>query len=260
MKLHFPAICLAIAVSAWSLASAAPAKPSEAAPLESIKAPSIGERRPILVEVIESASAAEQARAREEKSEKHDAEDLDAQVRSAGAAERQVRINWISLVLSGIGALFLAWTLIETRRSAKAAVRVAELARAEFNSTHRPRIRVRQVLADPQLWSEGKVGVRCRIVNIGDTNAQVIEYGIGHLVTKEARELHPEPKYDCPPIQARHLKSGESLDLELQTLEIEERHLTGIRSSPPRFILFCFGYVGTWIPRVVSAQLRLQEF
>lgn len=86
------------------------------------------EQKPFPVILIESQADAARAQEREAKAEKHDAEDLDAQRRSASAAEQQLRVNWVALILSVFGAFFLGWTLFETRRSAAAAIRAANAA------------------------------------------------------------------------------------------------------------------------------------
>lgn len=126
-----------LGASASSLAIATekttrPSSESPAAPTDHASAPRGSqyptESAPLPVRIVETPHDVAHSREREAKSDKHDADDLDAQVRTASAAEEQVRINWTSLVLSLIGAVFLGWTLFETRRSASAATKAAAAA------------------------------------------------------------------------------------------------------------------------------------
>ena len=54
-------------------------------------------------------------------------------------------------------------------------VQQTELGRAEFNATHRPRIRVRQIADDSKL-SPASTGLSCTLVNVGDAWGEMFEY------------------------------------------------------------------------------------
>ena len=72
---------------------------------------------PLKVQIIESQVDAEHTQAREQKSDQHDAEDLDAQVRAANAAERQIWFTKANIFLTFAGTLLILWTLWETRKA-----------------------------------------------------------------------------------------------------------------------------------------------
>lgn len=72
---------------------------------------------PLQVQIIESAADAEHTQEREAKSDKHEAEDLDAQVRAANAAEKQVRFAWVTTFLTFAGTVLLIWNLTEARKA-----------------------------------------------------------------------------------------------------------------------------------------------
>lgn len=84
------------------------------------------ENAPLPVRVVQSPSDAAHGAGREAKADEHEAKDLDAQVRQAGASEQQAAASWWAVVLTGLGSGFLLWTLFETRRTANAARQSAD--------------------------------------------------------------------------------------------------------------------------------------
>jgi hypothetical protein len=120
----------------------------------------------IPVRIIEDQVEADRARNREQKSDQHEAADLEAQQRAAMAAERgavaaergasadersaraaegQIQPTWIGLIVAAIGTLALIYTLILTRRSVVAAInaashtgRQADVAERAFRRLERP--------------------------------------------------------------------------------------------------------------------------
>jgi hypothetical protein len=233
-------------LSAMALAQPQKASPPDQKDQVTVGLPQSGryptEAAPLPIRVVESPGDAAHSKEREAKADKHDAEDLEAQVRTADATERQAILSLVAIVISSLGLIGLALTFYETRRTAQAANASVRLAMREFNTVHRPRAIFRHVVLDDELWGRGKFGVRCRIVNVGGTEAKVVEYGVGHLVTKMDRELHPRPEYKIVPVQPVVLKSGEGHDLPLHELVMtDEKYLPNIQTG--NYSLFCFGYV-----------------
>ena len=121
-KLIMALVSAALLICGWLPGPAHGATP--ALPAESANWPT--EQAPFPVRVIEDADA--------EKSKalalKHDEDDLDAQVRSATAAEGQVRIGWTMVVLTFLGSVALIVTLSVSKTASDAATAAALAARA----------------------------------------------------------------------------------------------------------------------------------
>jgi hypothetical protein len=97
-------------------------------------APKKDQVRPsIPVTIVESPAQAADSAAREKRADEHDASDLDAQVSSAVAANRQVLIGVGSALLSLVGTLLLFMNLKEARRATRAAQDAANSARETLN-------------------------------------------------------------------------------------------------------------------------------
>lgn len=72
---------------------------------------------PIPVVVLKTPGQAITDEASAAESRKHNAEDLDAQVRAANAAEKQISPAWAAAFLTFAGTVLLVWNLIVARRS-----------------------------------------------------------------------------------------------------------------------------------------------
>lgn len=66
---------------------------------------------PLPVMVLETPAQAQSTALRDAKADRHDAEDLDAQVRAADAAERQISPAWAAAFLSFVGTILISITL-----------------------------------------------------------------------------------------------------------------------------------------------------
>jgi hypothetical protein len=108
-----------------------------------------------------------------------------------------------------------------------AAVRLAS---DEFNSTHRPSIRIKHVWLLSAFWYSEPVNVRVVCVNRGTTDAKLIEYGADFLVVRRDRSLPPDHQFSfCRQIDTvlRPGVSGPFPDFEYtltQEIEIAIRH------------------------------------
>lgn len=137
----------------------------------------------------ESVSAHE--RLRDAITDKHDAEDLVAQLRTADAAEDQARSMRVQTVLSIIGSIFLLWTLYETRRTSIAGVEAARIARTTLERTQRPFVAVLHHTTTWVVDQHGQdiaLGVRPRWINRGATPTKNMIISVGRLVTEAPLE------------------------------------------------------------------------
>ena len=95
---------------------------------------------PVPVRIIRSVDEAEHDAAREAKADEHDAQDLNAQIRAANAAEEQVPIAKWAVALSALATGLLVWTLWETRKANR-------IARDAYIADQRPWLTVRARVA-----------------------------------------------------------------------------------------------------------------
>lgn len=124
--------------------------------------------------------------------------------------------------------------------------RLSSVARKEFNSTHRPMIRVRHVWPSGDLWEGGTFAINTQIVNVGLTKAKITEYSATTLILPNGKQLPAVPLYGYCMIVKKDLflESGQSTDLPPMTEQI--RSITqedngAIRGN--RKLLYCFGYI-----------------
>jgi hypothetical protein len=98
---------------------------------------------------------------RESAAAEHDAKDLDAQLGNAQAAERSAQAAetalwtaWARTILAAVGAFFLGWTLIETRRTAKAALSSSV---ASVEAARAADVSAKAAVAAQRPWIRGEV-------------------------------------------------------------------------------------------------------
>jgi hypothetical protein len=151
----------------------------------------------IPVRIIEDPIEAQRARDSEEKTRKHETDDLQAQIRTAdaseraaAAAERQIVIAWWQLAFAGLGTIAFLYTLKLARQANKhalSAVETAEAANAISEDTAKRQLRayieVRAVY--PRELEDGKpVPVCIELANCGQTPARNIA-AMGQVFTGE---------------------------------------------------------------------------
>ncbi len=116
-RLLFVAIGLVLggqAPRAQGVPSASPAPKEQTA--QPTRGPD-GKPKPLAVTIFESPEQAKASEGRETESDKHDARDLDAQIRAANATEKQIVPSWLAAILSAVGTVLIVWTLFLTRRA-----------------------------------------------------------------------------------------------------------------------------------------------
>jgi hypothetical protein len=90
---------------------------------------------------------------------------------SQSPEEAIARYNWWLAVLTAILAVATVGLGIGTFFQIR-------LARTEFISTHRPRLRVRRITVIQPIVPNQRCGANIEIANIGDTKATIVEFGI----------------------------------------------------------------------------------
>ncbi|MCZ4430721.1 hypothetical protein O3S81_13530 [Agrobacterium sp. SOY23] len=176
----FTTIILAVAAS-WSQALCAEGvqtpspPPTEQVVTEPDK--SQNEASPFPVIIVESGEQADASKGKEVETREHDARELDAQIRAANAAEKQIFPAWIGVLVGAIGTVLLVWTLFETRKAAKAAWDAADSARNALHSD-RAWITPNEVWAD-FVDDDGNEKIQCGIrwENTGRSPALRVKFG-----------------------------------------------------------------------------------
>ena len=87
-------------------------------------------------------------------------------------------------------AAFTGTLWVSTNKQATIAIESIKLARDEFNSTHRPKIRVKHLWLKSEIWNGEKILVHLVIVNTGDTIAVVKAI---KLIAHVAKPIHSLP-------------------------------------------------------------------
>ncbi len=120
-----------------------------------------------------------------------------------------------------------------------------KLARDEFLSTHRPKIRIKHVFLASELWNT-PLSATIVCVNNGTTEAVITEYGAKFIVVEEGTSI-PFPRLQIPPIRIRYqLQCGVSLHLPniLDGTIIPNTEQESIRDGFTK--LYCIGYLHYW--------------
>lgn len=132
------------------------------------------------------------------------------------------------------------------RKTVDAAVLQAKAAEGEFLSTHRPRIRVKHLWLQNDIWQKEKVQLRLVIVNHGDTDATIAGINVATWIVHEEQDLPATPPFQPHTIlqsARRVLPSG----MTYEFVDVSDgRVLTdadngALRDGKSR--LFCFGYI-----------------
>jgi hypothetical protein len=116
-----------------------------------------------------------------------------------------------------------------------------KLARDEFISTQRPKIRIKHVwMIDGDISRDEPITVRVVCVNHGTTDAIITDFGMQFRVVGEGRSLPPD--HNIPPIPVRsQLPPGISLLLPDFSNTITKEEHFAIRNVTAR--LYCLGFV-----------------
>lgn len=146
---------------------------------------------PLPVQIIESPADAAHAQERETKTDKHDAEDLDAQVRAAKATEKQILPAWVGAILTFAGTTLLVWNLTEARRANRIAREA--LAQSERHAKQELQAYVLPVGGNIMISSDGKLEVSITFKNCGQTPAHDVVTAMERALVLDGDELKFDP-------------------------------------------------------------------
>jgi hypothetical protein len=187
---------------------------------------------PIYVNICEAAQAGEQA-----KCEQHDI--LYVTFLKMGEAITHAEF-WTAAATIAI-AVFTYTLKRSTDKLWDAGEKQFGLARKEFLSTHRPRIRFKHVWLMSAFAYDLPVMVRVVCVNNGVNDAVIIEYAVNFFVVRTGRLL-PVPDFEGRKVQSGfRLQSGVSLVFPDFTGALAEADEVSIRNHEAKF--YCVGYL-----------------
>jgi hypothetical protein len=116
-------------------------------------------------------------------------------------------LDTVITALATVAIAWFTWTLWRaTTGTLKATQDSIQLARDEFNASHRPKLRLKHIwLASPDgqnasadLWSRSPLVVRLDIVNVGDTVAYVDFINFATVIVRERERLPGRPPFNEP--------------------------------------------------------------
>jgi hypothetical protein len=130
------------------------------------------------------------------------------------------------------------------RETAKAANESAILAREEFLSTHRPKIRVKHFWLAGDIWQDEPLIVNLTCVNTGTVDALLHEIGIKYFIVRSDRVIPTEP--DIPAIHrffGQRLSSG--LNYNIPNMTVGQKFTPDQNSviQNKTSNLYCVGYI-----------------
>jgi hypothetical protein len=149
---------------------------------------------PFLVEVMPGSDAA-QKRA-DEAQDRQEKRESDA---ALVAWTRVLAFATIGLIVAtGVLGYFGQKQSRDMREYIRAANQANELNRQNFDSVHRPRIRVKHVFLTSEIWAGDHLRAQVVFVNVGISEAKLVQWGIGASVIRNDRSLPARPDYPPP--------------------------------------------------------------
>jgi hypothetical protein len=121
--------------------------------------------------------------------------------------------------------------------------RSVELAHDEFYSTNRPKIRIKHLWLDNDIWHNEPVAVTLTLVNVGTVETRLRQVGVRYEIVKKDRLLPPVRGIE--PFYYSQDKVACGLNCELPKIE-NGPTLTNEQASDilnERSQLYCIGYV-----------------
>jgi hypothetical protein len=134
------------------------------------------------------------------------------------------------LAVSTIGLWIVTW-------------RSVQLARDEFYSTHRPKIRIKHLWLENDIWHDEPIAATLTLVNVGTVEATLRQVGIRYEVVGKDRPLPPIPTIE--PFYYSEAKIACGLNYPLPKIEngptLTKEEAFDILQE--RSQLYCIGYV-----------------
>jgi hypothetical protein len=137
-------------------------------------------------------------------------------------------------------ALFTIVLAISTTYQARLTRKTIELARQEFLSTNRPKIRFKHVWLASEFFHNRPIVGRVTCVNVGTSNATIFEYAMRFLVIKTGKSL-PMPSEFQPVRIGLLLPSGVNHTFDDLTDTLQKDDIVAIRAGRLQFLFI--GYV-----------------
>ena len=119
--------------------------------------------------------------------------------------------------------------------------RQLRLARDEFLSTHRPKIRIKNIWLMNNFGYDSPIEVKVVCVNVGTTDARIIEYGVDFLVIRKDATIPPEHKFSFKNSVDTIVKPGVSAPMPKLSYVLTEQNEIAIRQWKSAF--YCVGYL-----------------
>ena len=157
-------------------------------------------------------------------------------------------IGFYTFVLSISTFLLFVVSTIQIRFLIRADRNTGEqikLAREEFTSTYRPKLRIKHFWLDRDIWQDEAIVVNLVCVNCGATDAIFQEIGIKYYIVNAARDIPIEPNIPALPITVggTRIQSGlnyKFLELKEGTVITPDQNIAIQRETAK---LYCVGYV-----------------
>jgi len=159
------------------------------------------------------------------------------------AEEALARYTYWLMIFTGVLAFATVALGVATLGLYFAGERQLRLAREEFLSTHRPKIRIKHLLIRNDIWQGEPIIVDLWVINAGTADATLNTFGIRCHVVKNDRALPIKPYIESFPLGGRPAPIG--LNLEFPNIDIGRR-LTpeeNVEIQQGRSRLYCVGFV-----------------
>jgi hypothetical protein len=133
----------------------------------------------------------------------------------------------------------------ETRNMASFANEQIGLARAEFDATHRPRIRIKHVWLQSQILGDMPLVFRLIIVNVGDAPAKItdVRYGCALIPTDNALPQEPDFRITLPYTLNKNIGLGDTWEFSALNLDRVITHADSSSLREGLLKLHIFGHV-----------------
>lgn len=194
MRLVAALILLASATVA--MAESEPIKEKDATPKQSIPIP-------LPVTITQEPAELERLRESDRVSRDHEEKDLEAQVRAATAAEEQIVPAWWQAIGGAVAAIFLVWTLVETRKTANAAVRQAKITASEAQPFLHPVVTHFSLHPEVDAIRDNhpyRPSITLKFRNIGKTPAMLQRAGVKLCLVEGDNFARPEALDNIPSV------------------------------------------------------------
>jgi hypothetical protein len=156
-------------------------------------------------------------------------------------AKNNAAINALATIVIAFFTVTLAWSTHRLWQASKDQINVA---RDEFYSTHRPKIRIKHLWLQSDIWHGERIAVTLTCVNIGTVDATLAEVGIRYEIVRNDLSLPPKPHIDAVyNFAGARLPCGRNFVIDRlangPTLTAEE----AADIQQERSQLYCIGYV-----------------